>query len=224
MSFLKVSQPPPTSPMASDDLDNDDFAKPVLAGSTTGPAVPAGPVDVAGQLKDLARAIKAANRKIERSAASIVLTVIEMGENLAEARSLLAAQGSRGFGRFLKTVKVSQSGAYRAIQCWETFSKVPTVGRIELRALYMLAKQNTPQAAIDAAVQLADENQPVTATVARQLIAKATGRPEKPARPVPTVIKVPGGSVAVVVTDGASVVQVLLQAIKAVRDQKSEVA
>lgn len=232
MAFLKPTESKPTSGMASDDLDSSEYSKPASPMGDSaqdgkpmvGDLVELSATNPEEQLKDLARAIRAAHRKIERSAVAIVASVIDMGGNLAAARDLLAVQGSRGFGRFLKSVKISRSQAHRAIQSWETFSNCPSVGQIELPALYLLSKANTPQPAIDQAVQLADNGETVTVAKARELIAHQLPERKRTSLPPPEIIQVSGGTVAVTAREGLTIEQILLRAIKAIRDAKAQAA
>jgi len=214
MPFLK-SRSDPASGRASDDLDSPSYSQPVDDPAQESEAEPAR-LDIDQQLKDLARSIRSAHRKIERSAVVVIASVFSMGHDLVTARDLLAVQGSRGFGRFLKSVKISRSQAHRAIQCHETFGKCPTRDKVELSALYLLSKANTPQPAIDEAVTLT-QDQIVTTKMARELIGKHLPERRRITPTPPIVIQVQGGTLALTVEDGLTVEQILLRAIRQIR-------
>jgi len=233
MAFLmptKSSTTNPASGMASDNLDNPDYSKPVLAiGDPVQDSKPDDdqvepPADVETLLKDLAKQIRASHRKIEKSAVAIVEAVVSMGRDLDQARTLLADHNGGTFGKFLASVKVNRMTANRAVRAWEVFGCNSVVQRYELPAIYALSATNTPQTVINQALEMAQDGQTITGKTARGLIEKAIDRPEKPARPLPEVITVQGGTVAVTALDGITVEQILLRAIKQIRDGRLEAA
>lgn len=206
------------STMRSDDLDSPGYAQPGGLQDTDQQADPPVVEGVDQQLKQLARQIRAAHRRLEKTNRQAVAAVIELGQHLVTARDLLVAVRGRAFGKFLATVKVSRSQAHRAIQVCEMFGECPSVGQFDLAALYQLSRTSTPTAAIDAAVARADQGEQITSKVARSIIADHQPR-RKQTRPQPVVITVPGGMIAVTPQDGLSVEQILIRAVKQLRDQ-----
>ena len=95
--------------------------------------------NIDAQLKEIARKVRAAHKRIQKAAAAAVLGVVELGEQLRIAKQLLAGHKGGAFGKWLKTCNIPRSSAHRAIQVFETLGDCPSVGQLDLSAAYALS-------------------------------------------------------------------------------------
>ena len=177
------------------------------------------PVDtVDAQLKQIARKVRAAHKRIQKAAAAAVLGVVELGEQLRIAKQLLASHKGGAFGKWLKTCNIPRSSAHRAIQVFETLGDCPSVGQIDLSAAYALAASGTPDAAISEVIEITKTDR-VDAKLVRGIIAKHKPARNKSAGPDPIVIRVGGATVSIVSSDRTDWASILHEAAEQLRDQ-----
>lgn len=109
----------------------------------------------------------------EREAASA--NVIAQGKLLHEANELLADHRDGLFQRWLDDeFDMSKSTAYRMMSAYRIFDGCPTVGQLEVSAMYALASDQCPENATKEALKLANRGERISQKRAKQLIAKYT--------------------------------------------------
>jgi N6-adenosine-specific RNA methylase IME4 len=111
-------------------------------------------------------------------------SVLEIGKVLAEAHGLLAGKGRDGLFKSWveETCGFARSSAYNYMTVYEKFEKCPTVGHlIDARALYLLAKKATPDAARTEAIERAESGERITEEVAAEIV-----KANKPSDAMPT--------------------------------------
>lgn len=122
-------------------------------------------IDTKGKLIWLAAEIKKAQSTHAQSG-------LAMGKMLTEARELV---GEKGFPKWaMAECGCVKQTAYNYIAAWEHFGASPTVGLIELGAMYALTKN---QAAKKKALKLADKGVTVTQAMAKKLVQEAKPKP-----------------------------------------------
>ena len=177
------------------------------------------PVDtVDAQLKQIARKVRAAHKRIQKAASAAVLGVVELGEQLRIAKQLLASHKGGAFGKWLKTCNIPRSSAHRAIQVFETLGDCPSVGQLDLSAAYALAASGTPDAAISEVIEITKSDR-VDAKQVRGIIAKHKPSRNKSAGPDPIVIRVGGATVSIISSDRTDWAAILHEAVEQLRDQ-----
>lgn len=106
--------------------------------------------------------------------------VIEMGKTLAQARGQLAKHHGGVFLKWIETeCGLSKDTVYRSIASFEVFESCRNLRKLEVSAMYELAKKSTPEKAQREAVKLADKGEPITLSVAKRLIKKHAPKPEE---------------------------------------------
>ena len=165
--------------------------------------------NIDAQLKEIARKVRAAHKRIQKAAAAAVLGVVELGEQLRIAKQLLA--GHKG--------GIPRSSAHRAIQVFETLGDCPSVGQLDLSAAYQLSASGTPEAAIQEAIELTGSER-VDAKAVRSIIAKHKPTRNQSAGPDPIVIRVGGATVSIVSGGRTDWASILMEAAEQIdRDQ-----
>ncbi len=97
---------------------------------------------------------------------------LEMGRMLAEARELCS---DKPFVAWVETeCGCSVSTAYRYMDAHREFGDFPTVGKIELGAMYALTKNKSAKAK---AIKLADKGVVVTQSMAKKLVKESKPKP-----------------------------------------------
>lgn len=181
---------------------------------------PSGSVEnIDAQLKEIARKVRAAHKRIQKAAAAAVLGVVELGEQLRIAKQLLAGHKGGAFGKWLKTCNIPRSSAHRAIQVFETLGDCPSVGQLDLSAAYQLSASGTPEAAIQEAIELTGSER-VDAKAVRSIIAKHKPIRNQSAGPDPIVVRVGGATVSIVSGGRTDWAAILMEAAEQLdRDQ-----
>jgi len=158
------------------------------------PATVAEVVDVDSELKQHARAIRAASR-------SAVSSLLKAGEHLAQARDLLADHSGGTFGRWVKDeCGLAKSTAYRMISVYEAFGQLShsgtTLAGVPATALYQLA---AVPGAISQVADLADAGEKITEADAKRILiaTRPTDADSATAKPDPITFVVDGGAVVV---------------------------
>lgn len=112
-------------------------------------------------------------RELQKLKDALAGNVLRIGEHITTAHAQFAKQGT---GSFLKWVEFeagfSKSSAYNYMAAYKVFGDVPTVGRIEDTALYVLAHDGTPEKARKEVLKLADQGVKVTQKQAKAIIKK----------------------------------------------------
>jgi len=168
---------------------NADSGRSVSAGNT---AVP----DSLPDLKEYGKKVRAAHRRSLKAAKQAVEAVLDMGENLAGGRDLLAISQSVGYGKWVESLGVSRATANKAVRVWERLGHCATLDNMTLTSCYKLSAASTPDSAIDEALILAEDG-PVDAGSIKEVLAKHAPRKHRSNKPEPTVLDVPGGRVVV---------------------------
>lgn len=107
---------------------------------------------------------------IELAQTSAVWQVIAIGKALSRARDLIREEGTRDFAEWCQErVKISKSGAYRAIQVYDKFGERPTLGRLEVAAAYALAMDSVPEEARQQAIE-ESQTQKITGKRAKEIV------------------------------------------------------
>ncbi len=110
--------------------------------------------------------------QICKQGAAHVKAGLEMGRMLSEARELC---GEKPFPKWVEAeCGCSLSTAYNYISAFEHFGDFPTVGKIELGAMYTLS---TSPPAKKKALKLAEKGVTVTQSVAKKLVAESKPKP-----------------------------------------------
>jgi len=184
------------------------------------PATVAEVVDVDSELKQHARAIRAASR-------TAVASLLKAGEHLAQARDLLADHDGGTFARWVKDdCGLGKSTAYRMIAVWEAFGSRPgagtTLGGVPTWALQQLA--SSPEA-VSQVADLVEAGERLTEADARKILTatrSASGEenqagPGTAKKPAPITIMVDRlGDVIIRPLAGVDARDVLLQAARQV--------
>jgi len=165
------------------------------------PATVAEVVDVDSELKQHAKAIRAASR-------TAVASLLKAGEHLAQARRLLADHAGGTFARWVKDdCGLGKSTAYRMIAVWEAFGSRPgagtTLGGVPTWALQQLA--SSPEAIAQVA-DLVEAGERLTEADARKILTatrSATGEVEQAE---PGTVKKPD-PITFLTDDGAIIVR-----------------
>jgi len=164
---------------------------------------PAEVIDVDKQLKQLARVVRGARKRVTKDVLAIAAAV-------ATAQELLATAGRDGqFSAWLKTTGTSRATAYRLIDLHKLFGQSPHVRQFDPETLPMLAR--SPDAAADA-LEMAAAGEAVTPAVAKNLVRKHKAAPKLSDRPAPIIYEVPGGMVVVRCSDAAGDPEAMLAA------------
>ncbi len=126
---------------------------------------------VIANLEDLAAKCASKQENVRGIAAQ---AIIDIGCNLDLAQQKLAGKGREGLFRpwLEDRCRISKSSAYKAIAAYKTFGKCPRVDAFEVQAMYLLSTDSCPEAATKEAIKLAKKTVPVTAKIAREIIAK----------------------------------------------------
>jgi len=136
--------------------------------------------------------------RIKRNAAK---QVIELGKHL-EAAQKLHGDGRGQFHLWLaKQCGLTRRTAYNAMAVWREFSDCATVAQYDIGALYALAAESCPPAAITAAAALADNREKISQRKAKAIIKQHTIAEVKPPKAKPRTW-----------TIGTSIGQVTIQA------------
>lgn len=110
--------------------------------------------------------------EIRKHGESHVKAGIELGRCLSDARALLDNETS--FRSWVESeCGFSRSSAYNYIAVYEQFGECPTVGHIELGALYQLTKSDRAKTK---ALRLADKGVRVTQSMAKELVSECSGK------------------------------------------------
>lgn len=119
--------------------------------------------------------------RIKKQHSGMAESIIEIGQELATARAILANHRN---GTFIKWVEgacgFSERTAYNYMNAFERFGSFATVAKLEDTAMYALAAPKTPEKAVSEAKKLADKGISVTAKLAKELIAKHRGESKPP--------------------------------------------
>ena len=175
--------------------------------------------NIDAQLKEIARKVRAAHKRIQKAAAAAVLGVVELGEQLRIAKQLLAGHKGGAFGKWLKTCNIPRSSAHRAIQVFETLGDCPSVGQLDLSAAYQLSASGVPEQAILEAIELTGSER-VDAKAVRSIIAKHKPIRNQSAGPDPIVVRVGGATVSIVSGGRTDWAAILMEAAEQLdRDQ-----
>lgn len=149
-----------------------------VAASGSPPPVPATSDDDRDAQLDVHRR---AVLRIKRNAAK---QVIELGKHLAAAQKLMAVDGRGVFLHWVrKQCGLKKQTAYNAIAVWRKFSDCPTVGQYDVGALYALAAESCPPAAVTSAAALADNREKISQRKAKAIIKLHTVSEVKPPAP-----------------------------------------
>jgi len=156
-------------------------------------------VDVDSELKQHARAIRAASR-------SAVSSLLKAGEHLAQARDLLADHSGGTFGRWVKDeCGLAKSTSYRMIAVYEAFGGLShsgtTLAALPTTALYQLA---AVPGAVSQVADLAAAGEKITEADAKRILIATrptdvggTDADSATAKPDPITFVVDGGAVVV---------------------------
>lgn len=113
-------------------------------------------------------------------------TVIELGKILAVAQEQLANHNGGVFVRWYESeCGLSKDTVYRSISCFRTFESFRTVRKLEVTAMYELAKNDTPKTALKEAMKRADQGEEISAAVARKIIEKHKAKEAPKPAPAP---------------------------------------
>lgn len=184
-------------------------------------------VDVDSELKQHARAIRAASR-------TAVSSLLKAGEHLAQARDLLADHSGGTFGRWVKDeCGLAKSTSYRMIAVWEAFGQLShsgtTLAGVPATALYQLA---AVPGAVSQVADLAEAGEKITEADAKRILiatrptdASGKGAESATAKPDPVTIMVDGlGAVVVRPVAGVSARDVLVQAVRDILEREKRAA
>ena len=164
-------------------------------------------------LNEYGKKAKAAHRRSLRAAKQAVESILDLGENLAGGRDVLAISQSVGYGKWVEGLGISRATANKAVRVWERLGHCATLDNMTLTSCYKLAAASTPDAAIDEALLLTEDG-PVDAGVVKEVLTNYKPRKHRSNKPEPTVIDAPGGRVVVQPsTDEDDPIAVLQQAI-----------
>jgi hypothetical protein len=110
---------------------------------------------------------------LEKSGAAVV----EIGDALIEVRGLLSAKEWTAW--LAAEFRWGQATASQYMSAARQFGDRDCLRFLQPYAMFQLSRKATPQAAVEEAVKLAEDKQLVTGKVARELIAKHGGRPQR---------------------------------------------
>lgn len=109
--------------------------------------------------------------ELGKQAKTHVESGLQIGRILSEAKKLIGDGGRETFQEWVDSeCGFSKSTAYNYISAWENFGECPTVGHIELGAMYQLAKSS---GAKKKALKLADKGVRITQSMAKQFVEEA---------------------------------------------------
>lgn len=127
--------------------------------------------------KDVEKQLLVCAAAIRKHCETHVASALDIGKKLSEARAMLDNETS--FKTWVeRECGFSRSTAYNYIAAHANFGGCPTVGHIEVSAMYQLAKSAEAK---KEALKLAKKGIPVTQELAKELVADC--RPEPPKRP-----------------------------------------
>lgn len=113
-------------------------------------------------------------------------TVIELGKVLAIAQEQLARHHGGTFVQWYeRECGLSKDTVYRSIACFRTFESFRNLRKLEVSAMYELAKNDTPKTALKEALKLADRGEEVSYSEARKIIEKHKAKAEPKPAPQP---------------------------------------
>lgn len=104
-----------------------------------------------------------------------VKTALKVGEHLTAIRSMFP-NSSAFVEHVLKEFGYSKSTAYNYIAAFEVFGRAKHVEHFEDSAMYLLAKDSTPEAAYEQAMKLASGGTKITKTKAQEIIDKVLAK------------------------------------------------
>lgn len=140
-----------------------------MEGTLTTSVVSQLPTDCRKKLDGYAKAIaKAKARGVE--------ALLEIGRQLKLAHLELANRGNGTFGKWVKECcGITHASALNQINAWEAFGEKSSsndLKNIQASALYFLARDTTPEEAIEAAVEQAESGERITLKKAKELVAR----------------------------------------------------
>lgn len=192
------------------------------AGAPIAETPPAPAKEVQGEVVDVNRRLAGLARSIKSNQKKCVSAVLAIGEQLAEAKDLLADHNGGSWGKWLKDrVGMSRMTAHRMIALHEEFGGCNNV--IQLADVDALRKLcGGPDAAVKKAKQMLESGERVDMRAARELLGAVKITPKK-SRPEQTVIKVESGFIVCKpAREGVTPTQMIQEFLKQLRAQKEQ--
>lgn len=124
--------------------------------------------------KPTIRKLESCAAKIERLRAKGVELIFAMGRELKIAHDELSNHGDGCFGKWCKErCGISKSTAFDYLNAVDVFEGRLSAGRtnFDAKALYLLARDSTPQDAIDKAIEAAEKGERITLAKAKEIVS-----------------------------------------------------